>query len=519
MLNKKLFVIGHHSKLIEVLACEINEELEKDILEFLNGEVAVEEKDLFNYFQELSIEDILLWLEEYEEKWNPSSRIFTIVLEELQFNGQIFRENTLKSKRETLNIYSNEGINYSVIAFDIAVLKRGGIYQIRNMLNNKIYVGSAKNFKKRWREHRNGLNGRYHGNQYLQNSWNLYKDANFNFEIIEYIDDTDSLFLREKYWLERLNVTDDKNGYNIYPCPIGFMTGQYPEETRMKISKGVSGENNGRAILNNQKAWEIKMLINKTDLNVGEIAHYYNINTTIVADIKRGVRWKNVKFNKEQPLPKKLIDIYREISLNSTPQKLSRNQVKEIKMLIRDTTLTNVDIAEMYNTGTTAISNIRTGESWSSVKISHADILPRHLLKLVNDFTPKRKKPVFLDNESVKEVKLLLKEGRLKYHQIGEIFNISESVVSNIKNNVYYEEAQVEEGDKLSINTRNKANSFVVIKHRNNSKATINQVKQIKKLLKEINLSQAEIGKIVGVPRHTVNNIKCGKIWVDISEE
>ena len=34
------------------------------------------------------------------------------------------------------------------------ITRRAGVYQIRNMQNGKIYVGSSVNLNKRWREHR-----------------------------------------------------------------------------------------------------------------------------------------------------------------------------------------------------------------------------------------------------------------------------------------------------------------------------------------------------------------------------
>ncbi|MGN7175051.1 hypothetical protein [Cytobacillus sp. SAFR-174] len=71
--------------LFEVLASEIDEELEKDMLEFINVESAIEEEDLFNYFQGISCEDILYWLEEYEAKWNPDCRIYEIVNDQINF--------------------------------------------------------------------------------------------------------------------------------------------------------------------------------------------------------------------------------------------------------------------------------------------------------------------------------------------------------------------------------------------------------------------------------------------------
>ncbi|WP_157778132.1 hypothetical protein [Parageobacillus thermoglucosidasius] len=46
--------------LFEILGSEIDEEIERDILRFINEEIAVEENDLFSYFQKISSEGILL---------------------------------------------------------------------------------------------------------------------------------------------------------------------------------------------------------------------------------------------------------------------------------------------------------------------------------------------------------------------------------------------------------------------------------------------------------------------------
>ena len=42
-----------------------------------------------------------------------------------------------------------------------------GIYKIVNSINNKIYVGSAKNIKKRWSAHKSDLNKNKHHNKHL----------------------------------------------------------------------------------------------------------------------------------------------------------------------------------------------------------------------------------------------------------------------------------------------------------------------------------------------------------------
>lgn len=62
-----------------------------------------------------------------------------------------------------------------------------GIYQIRNIVNNKKYIGSAVNFMKRWRGHKNDLNKNIHSNPILQAAWNKYGESAFVFEIKEIV--------------------------------------------------------------------------------------------------------------------------------------------------------------------------------------------------------------------------------------------------------------------------------------------------------------------------------------------
>lgn len=65
---------------------------------------------------------------------------------------------------------------------------KSGIYSITNVLNKKIYIGSAVNIKKRWSDHRYCFLKNKHHNSHFQSAWNLYGESNFKFEVIEYCD-------------------------------------------------------------------------------------------------------------------------------------------------------------------------------------------------------------------------------------------------------------------------------------------------------------------------------------------
>ena len=91
-----------------------------------------------------------------------------------------------------------------------------GIYSITNLVNNKIYIGCAKNIDNRRRTHYSILKRNKHPNKHLQFAYNKYGIKNIIFEIIEYCN-KEFLYSQENYWCNLLNVHNQKYGYNIAP--------------------------------------------------------------------------------------------------------------------------------------------------------------------------------------------------------------------------------------------------------------------------------------------------------------
>ena len=94
--------------------------------------------------------------------------------------------------------------------------KQSGIYQIRNIKNNKVYIGSSARLYYRKIEHFSRLRNNSHDNSYLQKSWNKYGEENFVFEILEYCEEN-SLLEREQHYFDTLKCYDSSVGYNINP--------------------------------------------------------------------------------------------------------------------------------------------------------------------------------------------------------------------------------------------------------------------------------------------------------------
>lgn len=59
-----------------------------------------------------------------------------------------------------------------------------GVYEIRNRVSGKRYIGSSKNIGLRWTCHRKRLRRGNHHSRYLQFAWNKYGEGSFTFQIL-----------------------------------------------------------------------------------------------------------------------------------------------------------------------------------------------------------------------------------------------------------------------------------------------------------------------------------------------
>lgn len=127
-----------------------------------------------------------------------------------------------------------------------------GIYEIRNIVNGKKYVGSAVNFHARWTKHQSELRRGVHHSRHLQQSWNKHGEQAFEFRRLMLCDKS------ELIELEQLAFSAFRPEYNISPTAgsqLGVKrrkesieklkasrkTWACSEETRKKISATLTG--------------------------------------------------------------------------------------------------------------------------------------------------------------------------------------------------------------------------------------------------------------------------------------
>lgn len=120
-----------------------------------------------------------------------------------------------------------------------------GVYIIRNMVNTKIYVGSASvSIKQRFHMHRSSLRLNQHHSPHLQQSWNKYSEESFEFVVAEECAPSDCLAL-EQYYIDLYDACNKDSGYNSAPIAGSTLGFKFSEEAKGKISAALKGKRKG----------------------------------------------------------------------------------------------------------------------------------------------------------------------------------------------------------------------------------------------------------------------------------
>ena len=111
---------------------------------------------------------------------------------------------------------------------------RIGVYQIRNVINNKVYIGSTgDSFSQRWLHHKSHLTRGVHHNNHLQRAWKKYGSSSFVFEPIEIVETIADVLPCEQRHLDRIVKTQCYNNAFVAGSNRGH---QYTEESRKRLS-------------------------------------------------------------------------------------------------------------------------------------------------------------------------------------------------------------------------------------------------------------------------------------------
>jgi len=279
-----------------------------------------------------------------------------------------------------------------------------GIYIIRCLQEQRVYIGSSTNINRRWSEHKRRLNSMTHHCTELQLAWDAYGDESFTFQILE---QTQHLIRQEQYWLDKYTLIC----YNTSLVASNPMAN--PETVKkQQESLKVSGKHYSPFKHNNPnkplQEYQVKEIVSKlTTHSVKEIAEMHNVSTSIVYSIAHGAKYSSItgitytpkKLTAEAVL--EIVELRKDHSVSTistllgvpertiynilsgdshseitsivkkeiAPRKLTVEDVICIKQTIRDTQATNKELADYYNCSISTISAIRLGNRWSSIEV------------------------------------------------------------------------------------------------------------------------------------------------------
>lgn len=205
------------------------------------------------------------------------------------------------------------------------------IYKITNLINNKIYIGQTVHPERRWTEHKQKAR---HGQDKfpIHLAINKYGENNFSFEIIEWTDDYNN---EEKRLIRELNTI----------CPNGYNVSEGGENHVML------GEDNPRNITPNDIIPLIIKDLKENKLTDREIAKKYNLTDKIIADINHGYTHKQE--NESYPIRKR-----------RGSQKLTEQQVNEIKYALETSLTSYKELGEKYGVAKQTIGSINQGKTF-----------------------------------------------------------------------------------------------------------------------------------------------------------
>lgn len=115
------------------------------------------------------------------------------------------------------------------------------IYLIKNIVNGKVYVGSALKVNYRWNVHRSQLALNKHHSIKLQRSYNKYGVDAFEYIIIQYCE-KENLIKSEQFWIDYFDSY--KKGYNCTPIAGSNIGKKHSAEFSKKMSELKKGNKN-----------------------------------------------------------------------------------------------------------------------------------------------------------------------------------------------------------------------------------------------------------------------------------
>jgi group I intron endonuclease len=103
------------------------------------------------------------------------------------------------------------------------VIQPMGVYQIKNRVNGKVFIGTARNLPGRINSQKFQLKLGSHRNKDLQNEFFRFGEENFTFEVLDWLepkedplyDYTEDLTVLQQIWMEKLKPYGEQGYHHL----------------------------------------------------------------------------------------------------------------------------------------------------------------------------------------------------------------------------------------------------------------------------------------------------------------
>ena len=221
-----------------------------------------------------------------------------------------------------------------------------GIYQIRNLVNNKAYIGQTmREFNLRKREHFSYLRHGKHNNIEMQNDWNKYGENNFVFEILEELETPDHTLLDKLETKHIKNLKKKDLSYNVFR---GGRCGAYKigEKNRKYLTGAKASEDTKRKMSNSQRNY------------------WKNISEEKREEFKKAVKNNNVGKTRSPELRKRISET---LQKNPTTRKYTDEEIFEVRIRSEILKQKNNIIAKAMNMTTAYVRTLVNYKRWKNL--------------------------------------------------------------------------------------------------------------------------------------------------------
>lgn len=264
---------------------------------------------------------------------------------------------------------------------------KSGIYEIRNIKTNQLYIGQSENVRKRLTAHLNRLRAGAHSNAPLQNAWNKYGHEAFEFTQIRtctverLTQEEQSCFdeyLNSGRWQQLYNIEKEAGPGTKHwqgksrPDIAGsnhYLWGQdMPTSVRQKISRSKSGipltkEHKSKLKKANARFWEGKKRPEISDSN----HHYFGKSRSEEVRQKISKALTGKYTGEKSPTYGRTVPEGERRRLCAANSKLPKDECLQIHKKFATGKFSQKKLASLYDVSRATMCNILNGNTWNHV--------------------------------------------------------------------------------------------------------------------------------------------------------